>query len=104
MMKRYGRVADAYYKYQIQEQGELEADGRVKQLEPVQNNEINNIDMDVTKMEIEEWNKILNRLENMLKAEVDENKADEIRRDIGKATTKANAIYSVMESIRKISQ
>ena len=84
-MKRYGRVADAYYKYQIQEQWELEADGRVKQLEPAQNNDLNNVNMDVTDYEIEEWKKILQRLENMLKAEVDEEKADSIRKDIDRA-------------------
>lgn len=85
MMKRYGRVSDAYYKYQIQEQWELEADGRVKTLEPVKNNELNNVDIDVTNIELQEWNKILNRLENMLKSEVDENKADDIRKDIERA-------------------
>ena len=85
MMKRYGRVADAYYKYQIQEQWELTPDGKIKQLEPVENNDLNNVNIDVTNIELEEWNKILRRLENMLKSEVDENKADEIRKDIDRA-------------------
>jgi hypothetical protein len=57
----------------------------VKTLEPVKNNELNNVDIDVTNIELQEWNKILNRLENMLKAEVDENKADDIRKDIERA-------------------
>jgi predicted nucleic acid-binding Zn-ribbon protein len=43
------------------------------------------VDIDVTNIELQEWNKILNRLENMLKAEVDENKADDIRKDIERA-------------------
>lgn len=85
MMKMYWRVSDAYYKYQIQEQWELEADGRVKQLDPVKSNEINKVDIDVTAMELEEWKKILQRLENKLRAEVDEDIADEIRADIEKA-------------------
>ena len=57
----------------------------MKTLEPVKNNELNNVDIDVTNIELQEWNKILNRLENMLKAEVDENKADDIRKDIERA-------------------
>ena len=94
MMKSYGRVADAYYKYQIQEQWELEADGRVKQLEPAQNNTINNIDIDVTSVELEEWKKILQRLESMLKSEVVEEKADEIRKDIERAKEKISDLSS----------
>ena len=85
MMKMYWRVSDAYYKYQIQEQWELEADGRVKQLDPVKSNEINKVDIDVTAMELQEWKKILQRLENKLRAEVDEDIADEIGADIEKA-------------------
>jgi len=85
MMKRYGRVADAYYKYQTHEQWEFDAQGKIKQLEPSTTNDLNNVDIDVTDTEIEEWNKILRRLESMLKAEVVEEKADEIRKDIERA-------------------
>lgn len=85
MMKRYGRVADAYYKYQTHEQWEFDAQGRIKQLEPSTTNDLNNVDIDVTDTEIEEWNKILRRLEWMLKAEAVEEKADEIRKDIERA-------------------
>lgn len=85
MMKDYGRVSDAYYKYQIQEQWELEADGRVKQLEPVRNNEINRVDIDASQIELQEWNKILIHLQNMLRNESDVEKKAEIERDIQRA-------------------
>lgn len=85
MIQRYGRVSDAYYKYQIQEQGELTPDGKIKQLEPVKDNEINKVDIDTTDMEIEERNKILQRLENMLENERDEEKRASIERDIERA-------------------
>lgn len=94
MMKEFGRVWDAYYKYQIQEQWELTADGKVKQLEPVRSNEINKVDIDATDMEIKEWQKILTRLENMLKNEtIDERKA-EIQKDIQRAKKALNDLSS----------
>lgn len=85
MMKEYWRVDDAYYKYQIQEQWELEADGRVKQLEPVKNNEINKVDIDVTDQEIEERKKILNILDKKLKEAKTEEEIESIQKDISRA-------------------
>lgn len=85
MIQRYGRVSDAYYKYQIQEQWELTPDGKIKQLEPVKDNDINKVDIDTTDMEIEERNKILQRLENMLENERDEEKRAGIERDVERA-------------------
>lgn len=85
MLQKYWRISDAYYKYQIQEQWELEPDGKVKQLEPVKNNDINKIDIDSTNIEIEEWKKILQRYENMLANETDEEKRAEILSDMEKA-------------------
>lgn len=85
MMKDYWRVSDAYYKYQIQEQWELEADGKVKVLEPVKDNGINKVDIDATQLELQEWNKILLHLNNMLKNESDEEKRAEIEKDIQRA-------------------
>lgn len=85
MMQEYGRVDDAYYKYQIQEQWDLTADGRVKTLEPVRNNEINRVDIDASDSELLEWKKIMTKLENMLKNETDEEKKKDIEKDIQRA-------------------
>ena len=85
MMKRYGRVSDAYHKYQIQEQWELTADGKVKTLDPAMNNEINKVDIDSTELELNEWKKILQRLEEKLKTEINEEVKKEIENDIEKA-------------------
>ena len=85
MMQEYGRVDDAYYKYQIQEQWDLTADGRVKTLEPVRNNEINRVDIDASDSELLEWKKIVTKLENMLKNETDEEKKKDIEKDIQRA-------------------
>ena len=85
MMQQYWRVDDAYYKYQVQEQWDLDSTGKVKKLEPVKNNDINKVDIDVTDIELEEWNKILRLLENKLKdAQTDED-IESIEKDIQRA-------------------
>lgn len=85
MLKQRWRVEDAYYKYQIQEQWELTADGKVKTLEPVQDNNINNVDIDANDLELNEWKKIKQRLEKKLEVEVVVEKREELENDLQKA-------------------
>lgn len=94
MMQQYWRVDDAYYKYQIQEQWDLDATGKVKKLEPVKNNDINKVDIDVTDIEREEWNKILRLLENKLKEAQTDEEVESIQKDIQRAQKAINDLSS----------
>lgn len=94
MMQRYWKVDDAYYKYQIQEQWELDSKGKVKKLEPVKNNDINKVDIDVTDIEREEWKKIVNLLQNKLtEAQTDEEK-ESIQKDLERAQKRLHDLSS----------
>jgi len=84
-MKKYGKVDEAYYRYQAHEQWDLDSQWRIKQLEPAQNNTINKVDIDVTDVELEEWNKILKLLETKLKDAQTEEDRESIQKDIWRA-------------------
>lgn len=85
MMKRYWRVDDAYYKYQVQEQWDLDSTWKVKPLEPVEFNDINKVDIDVTDQELEGWKDILRILDNKLKNAQTEEEKESIQKDIQRA-------------------
>lgn len=85
MMKKYGKVDEAYYRYQAHEQWDLDSQWRIKQLEPAQNNTINRVDIDVTDVELEEWNKILKLLETKLRDAQTEEDRESIQKDIWRA-------------------
>lgn len=94
MIKKYGKVDEAYYRYQAHEQWDLDSQWRIKQLEPAQNNTINKVDIDVTDVELEEWNKILKLLETKLKDAQTEEDRESIQKDIWRAKKAINDLSS----------
>ena len=94
MMKTYWRIEDAYYKFQVNEQWDLDSTGKIKQLEPAKNNEINKVDMDVTDVELEEWNKILKLLNKKLEEAQNDEEKESIVNDIQKANKAIESLSS----------
>lgn len=94
MMQEYGRIDDAYYKYQAHEQWDLDSQWKIKQLEPAKNNTLNKVDIDVTDVELEEWNKIMKLLENKLKDAQTDEEVESIQKDILRAKKAINDLSS----------
>jgi transcriptional regulator of heat shock response len=66
----------------------------VKKLEPVKNNDINKVDIDVTDIEREEWKKIVNLLQNKLKEAQTDEEMESIQRDLERAEKRLNDLSS----------
>jgi uncharacterized protein (DUF111 family) len=66
----------------------------VKKLEPVKNNDINKVDIDVTDIEREEWKKIVNLLQNKIKDAQTDEERESIQKDLERAEKRLHDLSS----------